>query len=408
MSEKSEKIKFILERAYIASEIPFRVYDDNGKRVLAVGENDETLDPFLRDMDLLGKIQDNNKQNIEPSIYVEDDIFVYGSFCDEFGYVYMCGPAIVGDMDTYKLEEYKNRHNIIRDDFKITFSTYMCIANILSSTCFVVTNKCYTEEMILANTNNIKNHLIVDSNDINQRYVEDDEFQTGDLSYIYEHKYLMAIENGNIEYFLGAYPPELKPVEKIGKLTNDINKQNEYTCLTSITLVTRAAIRGGLYPVKAYALSELYMKKLEQCKNSYEIIELHKNMRNDFVTRVRDVKLNGKDKDIIEKCKDYIDQQLCYPISVKDIADSIGVNHSYLSRKFVKREGITVVQYCIKSKVTAAANMLKYSEISISEIANYFCFASQSRFGEQFKNEYGVTPKVYRKQNQVIDFIEKK
>lgn len=57
MSEKLRKIKFILKRTYITNEIPFRVYDDNDKCVLIVGENDKMLDPFLRDIDLLKKIR---------------------------------------------------------------------------------------------------------------------------------------------------------------------------------------------------------------------------------------------------------------------------------------------------------------------------------------------------------------
>lgn len=406
MSEKLEKTKFILERAYISSEIPFHVYNNSGECVLFVGENDDVITPFLTGVDLLEKVK-GNEQNTEPSMYVENDVFVYGVFCDEFGYLYVCGPVIVEDVDKYKLFEYKERHEIIGDAFEIKYSTYKSIANILSIAYFGVTNKCYTEEMILSSLKNTKNHTTVDNMDIEQNNSENSESEAGRLSYIYEHNYLSAIEEGNVEFFLDTHIVEPNDKEKIDRLVNDNNKQNEYTCLTSIALVTRASIRGGLYPSKAYALSDMYMKKLEKCKNSYEIMELHQTMRNDFATRVREGKSNRKNKDYIQKCKDYIEQQLCYPISIKDIANTIGINHSYLSRKFVEQEGMTIAQYCIKARLRASSSMLKYSQFSISEVANYFCFASQSRFAEQFKKEYGVTPKVYRKQNQVVSFIEK-
>ena len=166
-------------------------------------------------------------------------------------------------------------------------------------------------------------------------------------------------------------------------------------------------ILGGVNPSIAYALSELYLQRLEKCKNVQEILNLHQTMQLDFVMKVRQQKEKKRNEDYIEVCKDYISQRIHYPIKIKEIAEKLGMNHSYLSKKFKEKEGITIVQYSINVKLQAAANMLKYSESSIAEIADYFCFASQSRFGDQFKKKYGVTPMVYRKENKVIEFSTK-
>ena len=72
------------------------------------------------------------------------------------------------------------------------------------------------------------------------------------------------------------------------------------------------------------------------------------------------------------------------------------MSHSYLTKKFKEYEGITIQQYIISEKLKAAANMLKYSDASISEIAEYLSFASQSHMGQYFKKAYQMTPKEYR------------
>ena len=47
-----------------------------------------------------------------------------------------------------------------------------------------------------------------------------------------------------------------------------------------------------------------------------------------------------------------------------------------------------------------AARMLQYSDYTISQIAQYFGFSSQSYFGTCFQTWYGMTPNAYRKANR--------
>lgn len=40
----------------------------------------------------------------------------------------------------------------------------------------------------------------------------------------------------------------------------------------------------------------------------------------------------------------------------------------------------------------------------VGPIAEYLCFPSQSYFAERFRKQYGMTPREYRRENQIIDF----
>ena len=92
---------------------------------------------------------------------------------------------------------------------------------------------------------------------------------------------------------------------------------------------------------------------------------------------------------------------------MEELAKQIGVNRTYLSGKFSEQVGMSISQYSILIRIRAAENMLKYSEASISYIADYLCFSSQSHFGREFKKKNGISPSEYRKQNKNIHFLSK-
>lgn len=98
----------------------------------------------------------------------------------------------------------------------------------------------------------------------------------------------------------------------------------------------------------------------------------------------------------IEACKAYITANLCRPFQVGDIAPVIGVNRSYLARRFSEAEGMTIQRYISRERCAHAAGLLKFSDYPISIIAEYFCFSSQSHFGRAFKAWCGMTPREYR------------
>ena len=62
------------------------------------------------------------------------------------------------------------------------------------------------------------------------------------------------------------------------------------------------------------------------------------------------------------------------------------------------------MQYILRERVFAAANMLKYSDFDIMRIATYFHFQTQSHFGVVFKKYLGMSPAAYRRKNKPVGF----
>ena len=99
----------------------------------------------------------------------------------------------------------------------------------------------------------------------------------------------------------------------------------------------------------------------------------------------------------IVKAIDYIRKHRNIKLTVQEIADKLHINRSYLSSLFKKETGRGISDYIREEKIKAAANMLKFSEYSYGDIAEYFGFASQSHFIKCFREQTGLSPKEYRK-----------
>jgi len=81
------------------------------------------------------------------------------------------------------------------------------------------------------------------------------------------------------------------------------------------------------------------------------------------------------------------------------LAKQVGMTPSYLSKQFRGEMQISIGDYINRAKIEAAQNMLLYSEYSLTEIANYLDYSSQSYFIQIFRQVVGITPGKYRKQH---------
>ncbi len=194
-------------------------------------------------------------------------------------------------------------------------------------------------------------------------------------------------------------------IEKVGHFAKSRYKQIEYMACSVFTKSCMAAIEGGLAPSTAYALSDLAKQKLELCKDVPDMLQLLLQVMVNFAQKVADTKNDKIRLSYIEKCKIYIANHLNTTFSLEDIANEIGINKFYLSKRFSEIEGIGIQKYTLCKRLEAAANMLKYSDSSILAIASYLHFSSQSHFGKAFRDYYGTTPKTYRDREKPADFM---
>jgi len=118
--------------------------------------------------------------------------------------------------------------------------------------------------------------------------------------------------------------------------------------------------------------------------------------------------IDDKKSRLIEKIKNtivdlvhYSEDQLNTTFS-EHISKKLHHDYSYLSNLFSEVEGTTIEKYFIAQKIEKIKELLKYDELSLSEIADRLGYSSVAYLSNQFKKQTGLTPTFYKslKQNK--------
>ncbi len=182
-----------------------------------------------------------------------------------------------------------------------------------------------------------------------------------------------------------------------GVLSEDPIRNLKYHFIVTVAMMTRFCVEGGMEMETAYTLSDLYILKADKCGTADEIHKLHSEAVLDFTAQMKRVSRGNIYSKPVIMAMDHIYDNLHSRISVEDIAGSVGLSTSYLSRLFHKEVGVTISTYIAVKRVETAQNMLKYSDYSALDIGNYLAFTTHSHFISTFKKYTGMTPNEFRK-----------
>ena len=99
----------------------------------------------------------------------------------------------------------------------------------------------------------------------------------------------------------------------------------------------------------------------------------------------------------INRTLGYLYSHFCEPITVSDAAAYVGYTPNYFSNKFKKETGRTFKHYIADLQFSLAENMLRHTDLSVSEICYHCGFGDFSNFMTYFKRRHGIPPKEYRR-----------
>ena len=95
---------------------------------------------------------------------------------------------------------------------------------------------------------------------------------------------------------------------------------------------------------------------------------------------------------------EYLIQNLDKRITIEDLAKKFLMNTTTLKELFKTVYGTSLAAHMKEHRLKKAAELLRNTEESIAEIARSVGYESASKFSAAFKDEYGKTPKDYRKE----------
>ncbi|MDN4525810.1 helix-turn-helix domain-containing protein [Fictibacillus fluitans] len=214
-----------------------------------------------------------------------------------------------------------------------------------------------------------------------------------------EKKVFQYIKEGRKEDLIEVRKKYFKK-EGMGVLsrTSHIRSQKNLA-IVGITLATRYAVDGGLYPEIAYTLSDKYIQNIEELTDVNEVWTLVDQAHYSFADRVDQLKRQTYSKPVIT-CQNYIFSHIYDELKVAELANMLKLHPNYLSLLFKKETGMSITSYIQKAKVDEAKNLLTFSHYSVSEIYTLLNFHDQSYFTKVFKKLTGETPSQFRNQKK--------
>ena len=186
------------------------------------------------------------------------------------------------------------------------------------------------------------------------------------------------------------------PAVKGGIIAKDQLRQAKNTFIVTTTLVSRAAIRGGMDVEDALSLSDAYIQTGEASKTMEDITNLNYRMVFDYTERVERLHLGKNPSKLASEVTNYVRHHLSETITVEELAKFLYRGRSRLSTDFKKETGENLSDFILKQKIEEAKKLLRYSDKTLAAISFYLGFSSQSHFTRTFKKFTDLTPNDYR------------
>lgn len=110
------------------------------------------------------------------------------------------------------------------------------------------------------------------------------------------------------------------------------------------------------------------------------------------------VKNDENHRQLVNKIHAYIQQNLGNNVNLQTISDAVYLHAVYLSKIYKEITGMNLSDYILRVRMEEAKNLLENTSCKIYEITERIGYQSPQHFIRRFKQYYGVTPEIYRKQ----------
>ncbi len=137
-----------------------------------------------------------------------------------------------------------------------------------------------------------------------------------------------------------------------GILSEDRVRNRRYHEIVLVAMISRFCIEEGMEEMESYNLSDFYINRLDKAQTTQQIIEVHNQLIMDYAKRMRNVKKKTAISPHCVKSMDYVYDHLHERIDVRDVAEFVGVERSYLSKLFHKEVGQTISDYIMEKKLS--------------------------------------------------------
>ena len=107
----------------------------------------------------------------------------------------------------------------------------------------------------------------------------------------------------------------------------------------------------------------------------------------------------------VPQALDYLRLHYTSPLTIQELAQRLGLNRSYLYRIFKEVQGCSPQEYLLELRHSKAQELLRNSNLTITQIAESCGFSSVMHFSASFKKRFGLSPVAFREDAVTIQLI---
>ena len=104
-----------------------------------------------------------------------------------------------------------------------------------------------------------------------------------------------------------------------------------------------------------------------------------------------------RSESFLDRAVEYVNENLTGELTVDSICAAVHISKYHFCRCFKQTMGITPMEYVLKTRLAAAAELLSATELSVTEVGMRCGFSSPAYFSRVFKEDVGESPLRYRK-----------
>lgn len=395
---KIDDVQYLCTTIGNLAGIPIRIYK-NTKRIFYYSLVNLPKDPIVPYEDKILKISDHIGYFITPR-------FHYYGIVNSEKYKIVLGPSRQWTANKTDLSELAFECDVPKDETENFIAAMeslvaMPLNSVLQTLCSMncVLNG---EKVSLADITIYDEEQFRLSEEITAKQTETHYEETNDLSNDTAVHNTLALEQTIMNFVRHGDTAALKkwlksaPAIRPGILSSDTIRQLKNTFIVTATLVSRAAIRGGMDVNDALSLSDAYIQKNELLSSVEAIENLQYHMVFDYTEKVEKIRLGKTPTKLLTDIVNYVQKHLSEPVDIAALSKAMFISRTHLAVKFKKETGMTLTEFVLKEKIEEGKRLLRYTDKPISAIAAYLGFSSQSHFANAFKKYANSSPNEYR------------
>jgi AraC-like DNA-binding protein len=103
---------------------------------------------------------------------------------------------------------------------------------------------------------------------------------------------------------------------------------------------------------------------------------------------------------VLRRVKAYVAERLAQKVELCELAALAGLSECHFARAFRESMGLPPHRYLLICRVAAASDMIRTTQLSLTEIGLEVGFSDQSHFTRVFKDIAGETPRAFRRRHR--------